>query len=166
MLLRSFFPSLSFERSLSRLSALCVPVCLQTPLLRSLLLPFSTLPVSFGRSLCKISTLCLPICLQRCLSDIYPYVGSPLSVSPSVFRDQLLGSPLLLFFSLPLSLSSKRSLFRISALCLSICLQRCLCSCSFPLFPSLTLKRSLCRFSTLLFLHSLLAALASHFRAH
>ena len=52
-----------------------------------------------------------------------PYVGSPLSFSPSVFRDLLLGSLLLLFTSLPLSLL--RDLYVGSPLSISpVCLQR------------------------------------------
>ena len=75
--------------------------------------------ISFKRFLCRFSTRCLPVCLQRPVTQISalalflssllsllrdPYVGSPLSVSPSVFRDLLLRSLVLLLSSRPLSL--------------------------------------------------------------
>ena len=119
-------------------------------MLRSLLLLFSSLPLSL--SLSRDQYVGSPLCLQGCLSDTYPYVGSPLSVSPSVFRDLLLRSLLFPFFSLPLSLSFETSLCRLSTLCLPICLQRPVAQISalalFFSFPSLSFEGSLCRFST------------------
>ena len=105
LLLLFFLPSpLSLSRDPSVGSSLSVsPSFFRDLLLRSLLLLFSSLPLSlslsFERSPCRLSAFCLPIFLQRCLSNIYPYVGSLLSVSPSVFRDLILRSLLLLAFS-------------------------------------------------------------------
>ena len=77
------FPSLSFKRSLCRFSTVCLPVCLQGPVTQiSALALFPSFPLSLSRD---------------------PYVGSPLSVSPSVFIDLLLRSVRLLFSPLPLS---------------------------------------------------------------
>ena len=97
------FPSLLFERSLCRFFTLCLPFCLQRPVTQiSVLALLLSSPLSLSRD---------------------PYVGSLLSVSPSVFRDLLLRS-LFLLSSLPLSLSFERSLCRFSSLCLPFCLQR------------------------------------------
>ena len=83
------------------------------------------------------------MCLQRCLSDIFPYAGSPLYLSLSVFRDRLLRSLLFLFFSHSLSLSFETSLCRISALCLPVCLQRPVTQiCALSLFLSSPLSLS------------------------
>ena len=114
-------------------------------------------------SLCRFSALSLPVCLQRPVPQISAlslflfsplsrdfYVGSPLTFTPSVFRDLLLKSLLLLFSSLPLSF--KRSLCRFSAHFLPVCLQRPVTQISalaLLLFPSLSFERSLCRFFTL-----------------
>ena len=105
----ALFPSLSFERSLCRFFTLCPPVFLQRPVTQisvlALLLSSPLFPsLSFERSLCRFFTLCLPICLQRPVTQISatalfslpfslsrdPYVGFPLSVSSSVFRNVIL----------------------------------------------------------------------------
>ena len=72
------------------------------------------------------------------------YVGSLLSISPSVFRDVLLRSLLSLFPSLPLSLFQEIPMLVLC--CLSPCLSSETCysdlsSCSPPLFRSLSLWR-------------------------
>ena len=78
------FPSLTFERSLCRFFTLCPPVFLQRPVTQiSVLALLLSSPLSLLRD---------------------PYVGSLLSVLPSVFRDLLLRSLLLLFSCLPLPL--------------------------------------------------------------
>ena len=84
------FPSVSFKGSLCRFFALCLPVCLQRPVTQILALAlFLSNPLYLSRD---------------------PYVGSPLSVPPSVFRDLLLRSLFLLPSSLPLSLFQEISM--------------------------------------------------------
>ena len=103
--------------SLCRFAGLCLPVCLQRPDTQisplGLFLPSPLFPsrdpsvgsrcLSPCLSSAQISTLALfpssPLSLER------PYIGSLLPVSPSIFRDLLLRSLLLIFSSLPLSLS-------------------------------------------------------------
>ena len=98
---------------------LCLPICLQRCL-----------------SLCRFSTLCLPVCLQRPVAQVSalfpslslsidPYVGSLLTVSPSVFRNVFLIS----------------ILCRISTLSSCLSLETCysgLCFSSFSVFSSLS----------------------------
>ena len=120
------FPSLSFERSLRKISTFCLPNCLQRclPDMCSNVANLPSVSTSVYRDFLLISTLgrfsavCLPIRLQRPVAQIsalalllssllsllrHPFVGSLLSVSPSVFRDLLLRSLFLLSSSLPLS---------------------------------------------------------------
>ena len=163
----ALFPSLSFKRSLCSFSAVCLPICLQRPATQitalALFLSFP-LSLSFERSLCRFSAVCLPVCLQRPVTQISalarllssplslsrnPSVCSPLSISPSVFRDHLLRSLLLLFLSSPLPLcrdSYVGFLFSVSPSVFRDLLFRSLLLL-FSFLPLCHVEKSLCRFS-------------------
>ena len=100
-------------------------------------------------SISRFPALCLPVCLQRPATLISARALLPTSPL-SLLRDPYKGS----LPSVSLStFSVLLPLCRFSTLCLLVCLKRPvysdICSCSFPLFSSLSFERSLCRFSAL-----------------
>ena len=99
------FPSLFLERSLYRFSALCLPICLQRPVtqISDLALFLLSSPLSLSRDPYVGS-----LRLSTEMSFLYLSLCRFSAVSPSVFRDLLLRSLLLLFSSLPPSLSLSR----------------------------------------------------------